>query len=127
MQLSKATRSSLENSGAPSPKSWKRPALSMPHLHWLPNSCAIAPGTRRKHKHRSETWNLVSGTAHLLTSNRTIPEDPKRQDLSPPNPVDIPANVWHKGVNNSDEPAHIVEVWKGPSEMLREDDIERHD
>lgn len=81
----------------------------------------------QRHKHRSETWNLVSGTAHLLTSNRTIPEDPKRQDLSPPNPVDIPANVWHKGVNNSDEPAHIVEVWKGPSEMLREDDIERHD
>jgi cytidyltransferase-like protein len=81
----------------------------------------------QKHKNRSETWNLVSGRAHLLTSNRTIPDDPKRQNLSPPNPVDIPANVWHKGVNESNEPAHIIEVWKGPSETLGEDDIERHD
>ncbi len=79
----------------------------------------------QKHKNRSETWNLVSGTAHLLTSNRTIPEDPKRQNLSPPNPVDIPANVWHKGVNESNEPAHIIEVWKGAE--LTEDDIERQD
>ncbi|MDC0863163.1 adenylyltransferase/cytidyltransferase family protein [bacterium] len=79
----------------------------------------------QRHKHRSETWNLVSGTAHLLTSNRTIPEDPKRQNLSPPNPVDIPANVWHKGVNESNEPAHIIEVWKGAE--LTEDDIERQD
>ena len=61
----------------------------------------------------------------LLTSNRTIPEDPKRQNLSPPNPVDIPANVWHEGVNESNEPAHIIEVWKGAE--LTEDDIERQD
>ena len=81
----------------------------------------------QKHKHRSETWNLVSGTAHILTSQRTIPEDPTRQNLVPANPIDIPSNVWHKGVNDSDEPAHIVEVWKGPSELLGEDDIERHD
>ena len=79
----------------------------------------------QKHKNRSETWNLVSGRAHLLTSNRMIPEDPKRQDLDPPNPVDIPANVWHKGVNESNEPAHIIEVWKGAE--LTEDDIERQD
>lgn len=79
----------------------------------------------QRHKNRSETWNLVSGKAHLLTSNRSEPEDPKRQDLTPPNPVDIPANVWHQGVNESNKPAHIIEVWKGAE--LTEDDIERLD
>jgi len=79
----------------------------------------------QRHKNRSETWNLVSGEAHLLTSNRAEPDDPKRQDLSPPNPVDIPSNVWHKGVNNSNDPAHIIEVWKGVH--LTEEDIERWD
>jgi D-beta-D-heptose 7-phosphate kinase/D-beta-D-heptose 1-phosphate adenosyltransferase len=81
----------------------------------------------QRHKHRSETWNLVSGTAHILTSQRSTPDDPHKQNLVPANPIDIPSGVWHKGVNDSDSPAHIVEVWKGPSEMLREDDIERHD
>jgi len=79
----------------------------------------------QRHKHRSETWNLVSGTAHLLTSARTQPENPLIQKLVPANPIDIPSGVWHKGVNNSAEPAHIVEVWKGPSKQLTEEDIER--
>jgi len=79
----------------------------------------------QRHRHRSETWNLVSGSAHLLTSQRTNSEDPQRQNLVPANPIDIPANVWHKGVNDSDQPAHIVEVWKGAT--LTEEDIERQD
>ena len=79
----------------------------------------------QRHQHRSETWNLVSGSAHVLTSQRSNPDDPQRQNLVPANPIDIPANVWHKGVNDSDEPAHIIEVWKGAE--LTEDDIERQD
>jgi len=92
----------------------------------------IAPHSKlsmQRHKHRSETWNLVSGTAHVLTStNNSDPTDgAKRQQLTPPNPVDISRGVWHQGCNDSDEPAHIVEVWKGPSELLGEEDIERFD
>ena len=79
----------------------------------------------QRHKHRSETWNLVSGKAHILTSQRGIPDDPQVRHLTPANPIDIPNNVWHKAVNNSDEPAHIVEVWKG--DTLTEEDIERQD
>ena len=79
----------------------------------------------QRHKHRSETWNLVSGKAHVLTSQRDIPDDPQVRHLTPANPIDIPNNVWHKGVNDSDEPAHIIEVWKGTK--LTEDDIERLD
>lgn len=91
----------------------------------------IAPHSKlsmQRHKHRSETWNLVSGTAHVLTNTSSDPFDgAQRRTLSIPNPVDIPAGVWHQGVNNSDEPAHIIEIWKGPSELLSESDIERFD
>ncbi len=92
----------------------------------------IAPHSKlsmQRHKYRSETWNLVSGVAHVLTSrNATEPYDgATRQILTPPNPVDIPKGIWHQGVNDSDEPAHIVEVWKGPSKLLSESDIERWD
>ena len=79
----------------------------------------------QRHQKRSETWNLVSGKAHVLMSQRNEPADPARYDLTPPNPVDIPVGVWHQGINSSNEPAHIIEVWKGAE--LTEDDIERQD
>jgi len=88
----------------------------------------IAPHSKlsmQRHKHRSETWNIVSGKAYVKTSNRTTPEDCVLQHLTIPNPVDIPVGVWHQGVNNSDEPAHIIEIWKGQTDLLTEDDIER--
>ena len=79
----------------------------------------------QRHQHRSETWNLVSGKAHILTSQRAIPDDPQVRHLTPANPIDIPSSVWHKAVNDTDEPAHIIEVWKGNN--LTEEDIERQD
>jgi len=81
----------------------------------------------QQHQHRSETWNLVSGTASVLTSNRTMPIDPVRNHLSIQNPIDIPRGTWHQGSNSSDLPAHIIEIWKGPSTLLSEDDIRRWD
>jgi len=88
----------------------------------------IAPHSKlsmQRHKHRSETWNIVSGKAHVKMSNRNTPEDCVLQHLTKPNPVDIPIGVWHQGVNNTDEPAHIIEIWKGQTDLLSEDDIER--
>jgi len=120
-------------------KEWRAPKIEREWGHYRElysgdgfsvKELVIAPHrtlSMQRHKHRSETWNLVSGTAHLLTSARTHPENPQIQKLVPANPIDIPSGVWHKGVNNSDEPAHIVEVWKGPSEQLNEEDIERWD
>jgi cytidyltransferase-like protein len=92
----------------------------------------IAPHSNlsmQRHKHRSETWNLVSGEAYVLTStSNSDPHDgARRQLLTPPNPVDIPRGVWHQGCNDTDKPAHIVEIWKGPSNLLSESDIERFD
>lgn len=83
----------------------------------------------QRHKHRSETWNLVSGAAHIeINTNSGNPYYGSLvRKLHPSNPIDIQCNAWHKGVNNSDKPAHIVEVWKGRSKLLTEDDIERWD
>jgi len=84
----------------------------------------------QRHQHRSETWNIVSGKASVVTNWRTY------DDLNPfdggnlwnlhrDNPFNISKNTWHQGRNDSDEPAHIVEIWKG--DILTEDDIERYD
>lgn len=83
----------------------------------------------QRHKHRSETWNIVSGEAYILMNrSATDPFDGcHRVKLHYANPVDIPRTTWHQGVNDTDEPAHIVEIWKGPSELLSESDIERFD
>ena len=70
----------------------------------------------QRHKHRSETWNLVSGNAHVIIGN-------EKMELSMTESVHIPVNTWHKGVNESDEQAHIIEIWKG--DRLTEYDIER--
>ena len=70
----------------------------------------------QRHKHRSETWNLVSGNAHVIIDN-------EKMELSITDSVHIPVNTWHKGVNESDEQAHIIEIWKG--DRLTEYDIER--
>ena len=95
----------------------------------------IAPHSKlsmQRHQHRSETWNLVSGEAHVRMNSVSTPGlDPSdgalRRTLSTQNPIDIPKRVWHQGVNESDKPAHIVEIWKGNSELLSEEDIERWD
>lgn len=91
----------------------------------------IAPHSKlsmQRHQHRSETWNLVSGSAYIKTHRGSNPHDGcSRLTLSTHNPVDIPSKVWHQGCNDTDEPAHIIEIWKGPSELLTEDDIERYE
>jgi hypothetical protein len=47
--------------------------------------------------------------------------------LHPSVPFNIDAGTWHQGFNDSDSPAHIVEIWKGSSDKLSEEDIERLD
>jgi len=83
--------------------------------------------TMQRHKHRSETWNIVHGEASIKMNHRG--GDPFDgcliYQLDSSNPVDIPANVWHQGCNESDKPAHIIEIWKGKTKLLTEDDIER--
>ena len=82
----------------------------------------------QRHENRSETWNLVSGSAYVKTNTGSDPHNGcSRLTLSVHNPVDIPARTWHQGCNDTNEPAHIIEIWKGKSELLTEDDIERYE
>ncbi len=84
----------------------------------------------QRHRHRSETWNIVKGKAHIITNHR-IDGNPFDgafiHYLHKENPFQISKLTWHSGRNDSDEPAHIIEIWKGKSEYLTEDDIERYD
>tara|TARA_S200000501_G_C20681796_1_gene681090 strand:- start:89 stop:871 length:783 start_codon:yes stop_codon:yes gene_type:complete len=122
-------------------KEWKAPKVEREWGHYRElyqgegfqvKELVIAPHSSlsmQRHKNRSETWNLVSGNAHIkMSHSSTNPFDGCRVHyLHPANPVDIPNNIWHQGCNDDDEPAHIVEVWKGETSKLREDDIERWD
>ena len=79
----------------------------------------------QKHQHRSETWNLVKGSAYIKTlwgERYTV-----ISELTNTESVHIPKNTYHQGCNDSDEPAHIIEIWKGEKHLLSENDIERID
>jgi mannose-6-phosphate isomerase-like protein (cupin superfamily) len=86
----------------------------------------------QRHEHRSETWNIVSGKASVIMNHRRYEyEDENPFDnisvwnLYKENPFNIPKMTWHQGRNDTEEPAHIIEIWKG--DRLTEEDIERYD
>ena len=122
-------------------KEWKAPKIEREWGHYRElyqgegfqvKELVIAPHSKlsmQRHEHRSETWNIVSGNAHVkMNFSSGDPFDGCAiNKLHPSNPLDIPKSVWHQGCNDSDEPAHIVEVWKGKTDKLIEDDIERYD
>ena len=77
----------------------------------------------QRHKYRSETWNVVQGNAHVILNDKKI-------ELKKEESIFIPVNTWHKGVNNSDEECHIIEIWRGENMIngeyyFNEEDIER--
>lgn len=72
----------------------------------------------QRHKYRSETWNLVSGQCTIYSNGEEI-------IMSKNKPIQINKGDWHKCLNESNEPAHIIEIWKGSTDKLDENDIER--
>ena len=77
----------------------------------------------QRHKHRSETWNVVKGDCYVLLNN-------ERVQLKKEENIFIPVNTWHKGINESDEECHIIEIWRGENKVngkyyFSEEDIER--
>ena len=76
----------------------------------------------QRHEHRSELWNLVSGSAEI---HMGLGEEKMIYELNNNASVLIEKGEWHMGCNMTDKPAHIVEIWRGNTEELSEKDIER--
>ena len=80
----------------------------------------INPGeelSEQSHDYRDEHWIVVSGKIAVLTDIKII--DKETNDH-----IFIKKNTKHKIINNSDEPAIIIEVQTGS--ILSEDDIIRY-
>ncbi len=81
----------------------------------------VAPGARlslQSHKHRSEHWVVVSGTATVTNGNDVITVHKNQSTY-------IPIGTRHRLENLGTEPLHIVEIQVG--EYLGEDDIQRYE
>ena len=76
----------------------------------------------QRHEHRSELWNLVSGSAEI---HMGLGEEKMIYELNNNASVLIEKGEWHMGCNMTDKPAHIVEIWRGNTKELSEKDIER--
>jgi mannose-1-phosphate guanylyltransferase/mannose-6-phosphate isomerase len=79
----------------------------------------VNPGQRlslQKHKHRTEHWTVVSGTARITIGTET-------SDVLENSTVLIPASTIHRLENTTSDPLVVIEVQYGS--YLGEDDIER--
>lgn len=87
----------------------------------------VQPGNRlslQSHRHRSEHWVVVSGTATVEV--RSDQDQAKWvQDLAPNESTFIPMSCKHRLANYGKIPLVIVEVQVG--EYTGEDDIERYE
>ena len=79
----------------------------------------VLPGQQlslQKHRHRSEHWVVVQGTAHVTLDDRVF-------DLPQGGHCDIALGQVHRLANHTSQPLEIVEVQFG--DYLGEDDIIR--
>ncbi len=87
--------------------------------HYKIKRITVRPGGRlslQMHRHRSEHWVVVSGTA-------TVTNGDKVYDVHPNEGTYIPMTTRHRLENNGRIPLQIIEVQNG--EYLEEDDIVR--
>jgi len=83
----------------------------------------IEPGkslSMQRHRHRSENWYVLKGTCVIQTNYNNRDE---KVTVDTNRSYTINQNVWHKGINNTQEYCHILEVQFG--EHCIEQDIER--
>jgi len=83
----------------------------------------IEPGkslSMQRHRHRSENWYVLKGTCVIQTNYNNRDEE---VTVDTNRSYTINQNVWHKGINNTQEHCHILEVQFG--EHCIEQDIER--
>ena len=72
----------------------------------------------QSHKHRSEHWIIVEGTAEVIINDNI-------STLVPNQNTYIPSNTKHRLSNNHDDNLILIEVWYGKN--LDEEDIIRYE
>ena len=72
----------------------------------------------QSHKHRSEHWVVVQGTAEVTINDKISILEPNKN-------IFIPLETKHRLANNYDKDLIVIEVWHG--EILEEEDITRYD
>ena len=72
----------------------------------------------QSHKHRSEHWVVVQGTAEVTINDKISILEPNKN-------IFIPLEAKHCLANNYDKDLIVIEVWYG--EILEEEDIIRYD
>lgn len=79
----------------------------------------VNPGARlslQKHSHRSEKWNIVSGSGVVTLNSKEIP-------VVTGSVIDVPLGAIHRIANTGKIPLIFIEVACG--DHLSEEDIER--
>ena len=72
----------------------------------------------QSHKHRSEHWIIVEGTAEVIINDNISTLEPNQSTY-------IPSNTKHRLSNNHDDNLILIEVWYGKN--LDEEDIIRYE
>ena len=83
----------------------------------------IEPGkslSMQRHKDRAEHWYVLKGQCEIETEWNDVVD---RQTIEQHKTYRIDQQVWHRGINNTDNPCHILEVQYGS--RCVEEDIER--
>ena len=81
----------------------------------------VTPGqalSLQRHRHRSEHWVVVQGTARVTCGSETF-------DVARDESTFVPCGTLHRLENTGDDPLVVIEVQCG--DYLGEDDIERFD
>ena len=72
----------------------------------------------QSHKHRSEHWVIVEGSAEVTINDNITTLEPNQSTY-------IPSETKHRLANNYDKNLILIEVWYG--ESLDEEDITRYE
>ena len=102
-------------------RAWGSYALLAVGPNWKVKRIDVNPGCRlslQSHKHRSESWMLISGEL-------TVTIDSTEKKLAPGETCFIPLGAKHRMSNYGKTPALVIETQYG--EQLREDDIIRYE
>ena len=102
-------------------KPWGSYQILEKNKNHLVKNIIVKPGAAlslQSHKHRSEHWVVVQGTAEVTINDKISILEPNKN-------IFIPSEAKHRLANNYNNDLIIIEVWYG--KILDEEDITRYD